>query len=228
MDWLRKRWRLAILHTAALTIAAYTLTQGTPGFDEDEGFDPGLAAGKWAIRFLLLCLSVTPLNTYLRWRWAIPLRKWLGLWAFAFAVLHLAVYLYTASDLYGTVTGYSTWEYWRATLLQFYIVLGACGLLILSALALTSNRLAMRRLKKNWKRLHRLVYGAAALVLVHAMLATAMSKKMFRDQDAIGELRVYLVILILLLALRIPAVKQLVGQPPRWLRRSLPGGAASN
>jgi sulfoxide reductase heme-binding subunit YedZ len=229
MDWLKKHWRLLILHGIALGIVAYTFTQGRPGLYIPEAvFDPGLASGEWAIRFLLLCLAVTPLNTYLRWRWAIPLRKWLGLWAFAFAVLHLAVYLITAADAYSAVIGIRFWEYWRASLIQFYIVLGALGLLILSALALTSNKAAMRALKRNWKRLHRLVYGAGMLVVIHAMLSTTRSKKIARDPNAIDELRVYLVILVLLLALRIPAVKQVMDQPARWLRRTLAGETASN
>lgn len=213
MDNLKKNWRLAVLHSIAFGLVIYIFTQGTIttlGYTQG-GFDPGLACGKWAIRFLLLCLSVTPLNTYLRWRWVIPLRKWLGLWAFTFAGLHLAVYILADGKL--------NWLTWNMPL---YIALGAVSLLILTALALTSNQWAMRKLKQNWKRLHRLVYAAGLLVMIHAMLSTTMSKKVLtRDPNAIIELPIYLVLLILLLALRIPAVKRALDSPTKWLRRSL-------
>ena len=211
MDWLKKHWRLAGVHTVALSIVIYTFTQGTPTNVNNfmtDGFDPGLASGKWAIRFLLLCLAVTPANTYFRWRWAIPLRKWLGLWAFGFAMLHLAVYILTDAGLK-----------WLKLSMPLYLVLGLVGLLILSALALTSNQRAMRSLKKNWKRLHRLVYAAGSMLVVHALLSTRMSKKVLaRDPNATPELIIYLVLLILLLALRLPAVKSLLKPPIRWRR----------
>jgi len=206
MKGLRKHGRLIALHGIALTITIYTLTQGTVNVFYTSGFDPGLEMGKWAIRFLLLCLAVTPANTYLHWRWAIPLRKWLGLWAFAFALIHLGVYLYAG------VLNHRTWaDTLRMITTQSYIVLGLVGLLILLALALTSHRLAMRLLKKNWKRLHRLVYGAGGLIAVHALMATTRSKLVLvRDPDAVIELWAYAIILALLLVIRLPPVKRLL------------------
>lgn len=219
MGWFKKRWRLVILHTVALSIVVYNFTQGTTGVFTEDSFDPGLASGKWSIRFLLLCLSVTPSNTYLRWRWAIPLRKWLGLWAFGFATLHLLIYVFTDGKLS-----------WLNLRMPLYLILGVVGLLILSALALTSNQRAMRSLKKNWKRLHRVVYAVGVLVVVHAMLAATMSKKIaIRDPNAIIELRVYLVMLILLLVLRVPAIKRVLNPPVKWgrLRSSSRTGVAA-
>jgi sulfoxide reductase heme-binding subunit YedZ len=163
------------------------------------------------------------LNSYLRWRWAIPLRKWLGLWAFAFAVLHLAVYLYSIELSDGV-----DWTLLlRQMATQVYLILGALSLLILSALALTSNQAAMRLLKQNWKRLHRLVYGAGAMVVIHALLSMRMSKKVIiRDPNALPELWLYLALMILLLALRIPAVKRALEEPSKRLRRGLAGERA--
>ncbi len=140
-----------------------------------------------------MCLSMTPLHRYFGWSSAVKLRKPAGLWAFEFAVLHLLAYIREA----------------RFTWLEFpmppFIVLGVLGLLILSALAVTSNRWAMRRLRKTWKRLHRLVYLAGNLVVFHAILATTMSKRIpLRDPHAIQELSVYLALLVVLLVVRIP------------------------
>jgi hypothetical protein len=78
----------------------------------------------------------------------------------------------------------------------------------------------MRRLRKNWKRLHRLVYLAGNLVIFHAILATAVSKKIgARDPQAIHELRVYLALLVVLLVVRIPVVHRALGQLSALLRR---------
>jgi DMSO/TMAO reductase YedYZ heme-binding membrane subunit len=97
--------------------------------------------------------------------------------------------------------------------MQPFIALGLLGLFILTVLAITSNRWAMRRLGKHWKRLHRLVYLAGMAVVFHALLATTMSKKMFvRDPQAIDELKLYLALLVVLLIVRIPLVRRVLKQ----------------
>lgn len=167
-----------------------------------------LESGKWAIRFLLTCLTMTPLNAYFHWNWAIKLRKSTGLWAFGFASLHVLLYIREAKlD-------------WLAISMPFYLTLGLVGIGILSALAATSNRWAMQRLGKNWKRLHRLVYLAGVAVVTHSMLAATMSKKIsVRDPQAQSELKVYVAILAALLIVRIPLVRQLLRQMPALLKR---------
>ncbi len=98
---------------------------------------------------------------------------------------------------------------WLDYPMQSYLALGLTGLLILSALAMTSNRWAMRRLRKNWKRLHRMVYLASVSVIVHAILAASASKKMYLyDPDAVQELKIYLAVLAVLLVVRIPLVRR--------------------
>jgi hypothetical protein len=69
----------------------------------------------------------------------------------------------------------------------------------------------MRRLKKWWKRLHRLVYAAAVMGAVHGVIAAANGKKaFFRDDAYIHEMKAYLVVLIVLLVLRVPLVRRAV------------------
>jgi len=85
-----------------------------------------------------------PLKTYFGWSAAIKLRKPAGLWGFGFALLHVLFYL---SD---------TRLNWLDFAMPTFMVPGLLGLLILSALALTSNWWAMRWLRKYWKRLHQL------------------------------------------------------------------------
>jgi sulfoxide reductase heme-binding subunit YedZ len=205
--WFKSNWRWSALNLFAVLVSVTVLTQGSTDWNSHDTFDPGLESGKWAIRFLLGCLSMSPLNTYFGWREAIKLRKPAGLWAFGFALLHILLYIRTAK------------LEWLTVHMPFYLALGLVGIGILSLLAITSNRWAMQRLGKNWKRLHRLVYLAGMAVVTHSMLATMMSKKIFvRDPQAPNELKVYVAILSILLVVRIPLVNQLLMQFPDWLK----------
>lgn len=211
MAWLTLNWRWAALNLLAGSVLTVVVSLGRTDWNVTDTFDPGLESGKWAVRFLLICLAITPLHTYFGLRSLISLRKPAGLWAFGFAVLHLLVYIKDAE-----------WA-WLTWPIQPFIALGLLGLLILTVLALTSNRWAMRRLIKNWKRLHRLVYLAGSAVVVHAILATDASKKIFvRDPQAIHELKVYLAVLVVLLVVRLPLVRRGLKQMLLLLRSQRP------
>ena len=208
MNWLISNWRWSALNFFALSVLVTVLTQGSTDWNDRDTFDPMLASGKWAIRFLLGCLAMTPLNTYFGWREAVKLRKPAGLWAFGFASLHILLHIRQASFEWLTVD------------MPFYLVLGLVGISILSALAATSNRWSMQRLGKNWKRLHRLVYLAGMAVTTHGMLATMMSKRIHvRDPQAPHEIKIYIAILSVLLVVRIPIVRQLLTQIPNLLKQ---------
>jgi sulfoxide reductase heme-binding subunit YedZ len=209
MSWLRLNWRRLALNLFGGAVLVILLSGGSRDLDAVDTFDPGLESGKWAIRFLLICLAMTPLQSYFGWRGAIQLRKPTGLWSFGFALLHVLFYI--IGDIRLT---------WLASSIPLYIALGLLGLLILTALALTSNRWAMRRLGKYWKRLHRLVYLAGLIVVFHGMLATTASKKvLLRDPQAIQELRLYLGLLVVLLVVRVPQIRRALKQIPRLLQR---------
>lgn len=198
MVWLKKQKWWVLLNVVAVSILIIVVTQGSTDFNDTHTFDPLLTSGKWGICFLLLSLAMTPLNNYLGWRGAVRLRKPAGLWAFGFTAVHLLYYL----DEYQL-----TMLVWPIQ--QIFLVFGLLGFLILLALAITSNKRAMRRLKKNWKRLHRLVYLAGISVGFHAILATNASKRIFvRDPDILPEFVFYFLLVIILLAVRIPLVRQ--------------------
>src|SRR3990172_721608 len=150
MKWVKENWQWAALNLFALAVMANLLRQSTTVGGFNRNYDPMLvSSGKWAIRFLLLCLLMTPLNTLLGWRSAVKLRKPAGLWAFEFAVVHFSL----------NVTG--TKEDWlRYPIPDYIAALGVIGLSILTLMAATSSRWAMKRMGKWWKRLHRMVYGA--------------------------------------------------------------------
>jgi sulfoxide reductase heme-binding subunit YedZ len=127
--------------------------------------------GTSAFRFLLLCLAITPLRRLTGLAALAPWRRTLGLVAFAYAALHITVWaLLDVGELAGI------FEDLRK---RPFIVLGALAFLCLMTLALTSTRGAIRRLGgRRWMRLHRLIFPAAILVLVHYAFAQKADLRM--------------------------------------------------
>lgn len=210
MKWIESNVRALLLSAFAALGVVYVVTRGSMDLGAAGALQPGLESGKWAIRFLLISLAMTPLNLYFRWTNAIKLRKPAGLWAFGFAALHIYYYVDEAK-----------WD-WLTPQMPLYLALGLFGFVVLAALAATSNRWSMRQLGKNWKRLHRMVYFSGLAVTFHAIWAAGASKKMFvHDPEAITELRIYLALLVVLLAVRRPQVRALLKRLASPRRRAL-------
>ena len=156
------------VHVLALAPAAVLGWQAWrvgSGIDIDAlGADPVAAIehelGLWALRLLLLTLAVTPLRQLSGQPVLLRFRRMLGLYCFAYASLHLTAYL--VLDLRG---------WWAQVLVEIverpYITVGFAAWLLLVPLAVTSTRGWMRRLGRNWGRLHRMVYAIAALGVLH-------------------------------------------------------------
>lgn len=143
--------------------------------------------GDWALRFLLITLAITPLRRLTGWRWPIRQRRMLGLYAFFYATLHLASYIVLDQFFYWP-------EIWRDIIKRPYISVGMASFLLLIPLAVTSTGGMMRRLGKNWQRLHRLVYPIAiGGVLHYYMLVKADTR----------EPLIYAALLTLLLLVRL-------------------------
>lgn len=109
--------------------------------------------GEWGIRWLVFCLTCTPLYILFGWRSPLGLKKSLGLYAFLYAALHFLFFLID--------------EGWLATFSEFNFILGLLSLLIMLPLALTSTDWAMQKLSKRWKLMHRAVYAAGVLAVLH-------------------------------------------------------------
>ncbi len=160
IDW---RWfgLKALAHALALLPAASLFRRA---WHDGLGADPVAAlthgTGDWALRLLLLGLAMTPLRQISGRPWPIRFRRLLGLYAFFYASLHLAVYLLLDLGSYWTQIG-------ADILKRPFITVGFAAWLLLVPLALTSTQGMMRRLKKNWQRLHRLVYAIAMLAVLH-------------------------------------------------------------
>jgi len=119
--------------------------------------------GDWALRFLLLTLTATPLRRLSGWGWPIRFRRMLGLYAFFYALLHLISYIVLDQFFYWP-------EIWADIIKRPYITVGMASFLLLIPLAATSTKKMIRRLGRNWQRLHRLVYPIAIGAVVHNLM----------------------------------------------------------
>jgi sulfoxide reductase heme-binding subunit YedZ len=122
--------------------------------------------GETALFLLLATLSITPLRRLFGLNRLQAVRRMLGVWSFVYALLHLSTYLVFDQLCYSAETCQVN-AIWEDILKRRFIFVGQTAFAILLVLALTSTKGWMRRLGKNWQRLHRLVYVAAAAAVVH-------------------------------------------------------------
>lgn len=120
--------------------------------------------GDWMIRFLAMSLAVTPLRRIVDWPKLILVRRMLGLAALSYGLTHIL--LYTADQ---------KWNLWRVAseiALRPYLTIGFLALTGLVVLGLTSTDAMIKRLGRNWSRLHRIVYAIALLGTIHFFMQT--------------------------------------------------------
>jgi sulfoxide reductase heme-binding subunit YedZ len=135
--------------------------------------------GLTALVFLVASLACTPVREVLDWSWAVGLRRMLGLFAFFYALLHATTY--SLVDQRGNLRAI-----FADVTKRPFIIAGFTAFLILIPLAATSTANAVRRLGfPRWKRLHRLVYLAGLLAIVHFVLRV---KKDVREPAVYGVL----------------------------------------
>lgn len=137
---------------------------GYLGFGDDLGANPVefiiRSLGTWALTYLLITLTITPLRKMTGANWLVQLRRMAGLFAFFYAVLHVLAYV-----------GLDQWFDWQAIgkdiVKHPFILAGFSSFVLLIPLAATSTNAMMKRLKKNWQKLHTLVYPIAMLAVLH-------------------------------------------------------------
>jgi sulfoxide reductase heme-binding subunit YedZ len=134
------------------------------------GVDPSITllheTGKTALVILLITLSITPLRRLLGVNRLQAVRRMLGVWAFTYAAIHVLLYLMLDQLCYSLATC-EFQAIWEDVQKRRFIFVGALAFSILLALASTSTTGWVRRLGRNWQRLHRLVYVAAVAAIVH-------------------------------------------------------------
>ncbi len=116
--------------------------------------------GKWALIFLCLTLSMTPLRRITHMNQWILYRRMLGLFTFFYATVHLLCYI-------GLDYHFAWIDIKNDIIKHRYVLVGFLAWLLLLPLAITSSDNMMRKLKFNWKRLHRLIYLIAILGVLH-------------------------------------------------------------
>ncbi|MGD8592448.1 MAG: protein-methionine-sulfoxide reductase heme-binding subunit MsrQ [Gammaproteobacteria bacterium] len=116
--------------------------------------------GEWALRFLLLTLSVTPARKLLGWHFLLRLRRMVGLYAFFYACLHFLTYM--VLDQF-----FDFDEIIKDILKRPYITVGVAAFVLLIPLAVTSTNTMMKRLGRRWKSLHQLIYVIGVLAILH-------------------------------------------------------------
>ena len=151
--------------------------------------------GITALTLLLITLACTPLNTLLGWRWTVPPRRTLGLYAFFYALLHVSTF---TTDYFFLVDPGIRWQVLTEQLVEKrYIIAGVGAFLLLVPLAITSTKGWQRRLGRRWRLLHRAAYVSAGLAVVHFL----WNAKGGGDRN---EPLLYGAILAVLLVLRLP------------------------
>ncbi|MEQ1531455.1 MAG: protein-methionine-sulfoxide reductase heme-binding subunit MsrQ [Methylococcales bacterium] len=116
--------------------------------------------GDWALRFICLTLLITPIQTMTKWRGMSDYRRMFGLFSFVYATLHLLAYLVVDHYFAWRMIAIDIWE-------SSYIWFGLIAYVIILLLAITTPKWSQRQMGKRWKKLHRLIYTASGLAVIH-------------------------------------------------------------
>lgn len=231
IQYIRKNWFWLLVNLAVLlllvrlSILIWTTSESNiiALFATQKARNVVLFSGKSALVLLILSLSCTPLATILGFRQAITVRKSLGLWGFGFALFHALFLIGNKAIFYDVEAWRSIWYITRHAFepdiwaKMPYARAGVYALALLIPLALTSNQFTMRLLRKNWKRLHRLVYLAIPVAVWHYWWRENFAAEWGFPTSSVRtssnpQRILFAVIVAVLLLVRIPQVrKQLSG-----------------
>ena len=151
-------WLLALLPLARLIWLGFTDNLGANPIEFVEH-----STGTWALVFLLVTLSMTPIRLLTGQVWQIQLRRLLGLFMFFYACLHITTYVWLDFNF--------IWdEIVKDVAKHPRILVGFAAFILTIPLAATSNSYMIKRLKTNWKKLHQAVYLIAILAVLHFVL----------------------------------------------------------
>ena len=192
-----KKWEFTPLQIAAhlgslipAILIGGDISTGNFGIDPIRDFT--FRTGKAALVLLLLSLACTPLNTLFKFKQVLKLRRPFGLYSFFYASVHFAIFI-------GLDYAFK-WNLIQDALLEKrYALVGLATGLILLALTITSTIGWQRRLKKNWKKLHKLTYVAGLLAVVHYIWLV---------KQGVLDPWYFAAILLVLFILRLPTIKK--------------------
>lgn len=123
--------------------------------------------GLWGIRLLAITLAITPFRQIFEQPRIVLLRRMIGVAAFTYILIHFSFYIVDEKYALGTVAS--------EIAKRFYLTIGFCTLLMLTTLAVTSTDGMMRRLRRHWQTLHRIVYLAAIAGTIHYFIQVKLN-----------------------------------------------------
>lgn len=194
--WVEERWLRILVGMGALVPLAWLAWDYWQGLlFIDPVREITTRTGKTALILLLLTLAVTPIMMLLGWKRGARMRRALGLYASFYTSLHFFTFI-------GLDYRFDLGLIQRAILDQRYVLAGTAAGLLMLPLAVTSTKGWQKRLGKNWKRLHRLVYAAGVLAVLHFLWLVKDAREPLRYATAVA----------ILLAFRLPPVRRAVSR----------------
>ncbi len=185
------RWFPILVHIACLVPIPVMLFDAWQGYlTADPIRGAILRTGKIALELLVLSLACTPLNTIFGFSPALRVRRALGDYAFLYVCMHFAIFV--ALDF-----GFE-FQFIGLELTRPYALIGLIAGVLLIPLAITSFSPWPKRLGKNWKRLHNLVYVIDFMAAVHYILVV---------KQGVIEPYLWMILIIFLLVLRLPPIR---------------------
>ena len=158
-----------------LSYLEYVETGAGFGVNPDEAFVKYL--GEWSIRILLVAYAISPVSRVLGWRALAKMRRFVGLTAFVYVLLHLTSYVLLYIEL--------DWEVLLEDVIERkYVVVGFLAFFCLLLMTITSTNGWKKRLRSNWRALHRLIHIVVLFSLLHYIWLT---------KDGFGVIFLYVV-----------------------------------
>ena len=159
---MRKFLKPAVFLLALVPFALLLIRALQNNLGPDPAQELSIETGEWTLRFLLITLALTPLRDFTGRSEFVRQRRMLGLFALFYATVHLLGWM-------TFILGFRWFAIVEELIERPYITVGFTSYLILFVLGITSPKAMVRKLGKNWKRLHRLVYLASVLGVVHLL-----------------------------------------------------------
>jgi len=173
--------------TCFLPFAVLLFASITNRLGPDPADTLAIRTGEWSLRFLLLSLAVTPLRRAFGWGAIGIYRRMFGLFSLLYASIHFAVYL-------AFLLQFRWYEIVEDILERPYITIGFASFCILLILGATSSQRMVKLLGRKWKVLHKSVYAASVLAIVHLLWIL---------RSDIAEAVMYVMILLPILGYRV-------------------------
>lgn len=193
MNRLARQWLPLLVHLGALTpLLLLIIDWWTRNLTANPIQAATQRTGYPALVLLTLSLACTPVGLLTGWKAVNRQRRALGLYGFLYAVIHLVIFMVIDYGLDVALI-------WPAIIEKRFVLAGLAALSLLVPLAATSTNWSIRWLGRNWKRLHRLVYVAAPLAVLHYLWSV---KADYRQP------LLFATIILILLALRLPPVRR--------------------